>query len=154
MDAQPGSGRIRTIVVALALAAGAGCALDAPPASPAASVPARELTAGLVQRDVHAGMAAAEVVAALGSPNIVTRGSDGREVWVWDRVATDTTTAENSGSIAGVVSGAGANVGGAVAGWGSARRGRTTTSQSTLTVVVRFDEASRVSSVSLHASRF
>jgi outer membrane protein assembly factor BamE (lipoprotein component of BamABCDE complex) len=155
MSALTRSARIRTAAAALALIAGAGCALNPPAGAPAAASPdRRELTAGVVQRGVHAGMSGAEVVEVLGSPNIVTRGADGREVWVWDRVSSDRFSAEESGSIAGVVVGTGPSVTGGVGGQASVRRARTTSTQSTLTVVVRFDEAARVTTVSLHASSF
>ena len=154
MSALTGSARIGT-VAALALMTGAGCALNPRAGAPAAVSPTRrEITAGVVQRGVHPGMSGADVVELLGSPNIVTRGADGGEVWVWDRVSSDRFSAEESGSIAGVVVGSGPSVAGGVGGQASVRRAHTTSTQSTLTVVVRFDEAARVTTVSLHASSF
>jgi outer membrane protein assembly factor BamE (lipoprotein component of BamABCDE complex) len=134
--------------------AGAGCAFNPPAGAPAESPARREITAGVVQRGVHPGMSGADVVELLGSPNIVTKGADGGEVWVWDRVSSDRFSAEEGGSIAGFVVGAGPDLAGGVGGQGSVRRTRTTSTQSTLTVVVRLDEAARVTTVSLHASSF
>ena len=35
-------------------------------------------------------MSSSEVVEAVGSPNLVTRGRNGRESWVYDRFSTET----------------------------------------------------------------
>jgi len=116
----------------------------------APSAPEQRLTPGLVQRDVRAGMAASDVAAALGSPNIVTRDADGRDVWVYDRISSDVVETRLSAWVAG----AGPVGAGAMAGGGSGSERRTVTVQRTLTVVVRFDEAARVANVRFHASRF
>ena len=116
----------------------------------APSTPEQRLTPGLVQRDVRAGMAASDVAAALGSPNIVTRDADGRDVWVYDRISSDVVETRLSAWVAG----AGPVGAGALAGGGSGSERRTVTVQRTLTVVVRFDEAARVADVRFHASRF
>lgn len=91
------------------------------------------LTVGTVQREIRVGMSAAEVAEALGSPNIVSTDELSREVWIYDRHATDVTS---SGSIWFVSA-------------GSASR-----SQRTLTVIVKFDEDKKVRDVAYHSSRF
>jgi hypothetical protein len=134
------------LVLAGSLAAHAG-----EPVRPAAE---REFTLGLVQKEVRVGMSQADVAAAIGSPNIVTRGSDGREVWVYDKVASEARF--KSRGIGGGVAGAatpGASLLLGVLG-GHAQDESTTTSQRTLTVVVRFDATGRVEVLSYHASRF
>jgi outer membrane protein assembly factor BamE (lipoprotein component of BamABCDE complex) len=45
----------------------------------------RQMTVGTVQKEIRKGMSAADVAEALGSPNIVTTDSEGREVWIYDR---------------------------------------------------------------------
>ncbi|HOS01753.1 MAG TPA: hypothetical protein PKZ01_01655 [Candidatus Hydrogenedentes bacterium] len=65
----------------------------------------REMTLGLVQRYVHEGMSAVEVLEALGSPNMVRRDSEGRESWVYDKVATETSHSESDTGVSGQVSG-------------------------------------------------
>ena len=144
------------VAMVMGLLAGSGCALNPPAGAPAdvAGLVRRELTPGVVQRGVSAGMSGADVMELLGAPNIVTRGADGHEAWVWDRVSSDRFSDEQRASAAGFVLGAGPNVAGGVGGQASRRRERIVSTQSTLTVVVRFDEAARVASVSLHATSF
>jgi len=101
------------------------------------------LTAGVVQREIREGMSGADVAAALGSPNIVTRDADGRETWVYDRISTEQVFSSSRGGVnalflAGVNQSAGA----------------ASTSQRTLTVVIRFDSAGRVSNFSYRSSSF
>ena len=132
---------------------GAACATNPPPAQ-APALPEKELTLGLVQREVRTGSSGAEVVTAIGSPNLVTRDGDGREVWVYDRVASERTETVESGSAVGAVMGSAGTTTGAVAGHASRKNTKERTSQKTLTVVIRFDVDARVSSVTVHSTRF
>ena len=75
----------------------------------------RRLTLGVVQSSIHEGMSQADVATVLGSPNIVTTDAEGNETWIYDKVATE---ASYSGSSRSKVSGAGAEVGGALGGIG------------------------------------
>ena len=50
---------------------------------------ADRISVGKVQREVRVGMSNAEVVEVLGSPNMVTTDEKRREVWVYDKIATD-----------------------------------------------------------------
>jgi outer membrane protein assembly factor BamE (lipoprotein component of BamABCDE complex) len=49
------------------------------------------LTVGKVQREIKVGMSSADVAEILGSPNVVTTDDQRREVWVYDKVASDVT---------------------------------------------------------------
>jgi outer membrane protein assembly factor BamE (lipoprotein component of BamABCDE complex) len=113
-----------------------------------------EFTLGLVQKEVRIGMSQADLVSVLGSPNILTRDSHGRESWVYDKFATEAQV-KGSGFGAGVssLSGAGTSVlFGMLNGY---RRNETAvSSQRTLTVVIRFDADGRVESCAFHSSRF
>ena len=101
------------------------------------------LTVGTVQRQVRVGMTNAEVVEVLGSPNVVTTDDRRRETWVYDRIATQTAYSGSSGGVNALfLAGAGAGA------------GAVSTSQRTLTVVIRFDEASRVRDFSYRSSSF
>jgi outer membrane protein assembly factor BamE (lipoprotein component of BamABCDE complex) len=151
--------RTATALAALALAACTACATAkaASPANPA-PLPETELTAGLVQSRIAPGMPQPDVAAALGSPNLVSRDAQGREVWIYDRVSTDRVRASRS-TRAGVLAIPGyewaSGFLSGLAGASHARESeRETTTQKTLTVVVRFDEVGRVASATLHASRF
>lgn len=116
------------------------------------------LTAGVVQREIREGMAAGDVASVLGSPNIVTRGSDNTATWVYDRIATDTVYSSSAGGVNALVLGGGAGPTGLLGGLGGAgfsrSAGAMSQSQRTLTVVIRFDASERVRSFTYHQSSF
>jgi len=91
------------------------------------------LTVGTVQREVRIGMSSADVAAALGSPNVVSTDELGREVWIYDKTATDVVSSGSSWFV---------------------QAGASSRSQRTLTVIVKYDEADRVRDVAYHSSRF
>lgn len=105
-----------------------------------------KLTVGTVQRNIKVGMTSAQVVEALGSPNVVTTDEERREVWVYDKIATDVTysQSEGQGGLSLILAGVG----------GSGSSGSKSTSQRTLTVVVKFDKDSKVRDFAYHASSF
>ena len=111
---------------------------------------ADRLTVGTVQKEIRMGMSAAEVAAVLGSPNIVTTDADRQETWVYDKISTDVTDSRSNGTIVGLLFG---GSGGGL-GAGSKEAGANSTSQRTLTVIVRFDEQNWVRDFSYHTSRF
>ena len=47
------------------------------------------LTVGTVQRKISIGMPSADVAQILGAPNIVSTDENRREVWIYDKIATD-----------------------------------------------------------------
>ncbi|MBI1825955.1 MAG: hypothetical protein HY287_12675 [Planctomycetes bacterium] len=112
------------------------------------------LTLGAVQRDIHKGMTNADVVESLGSPNIITTDESGNENWVYDKFATDVVHSSSGWSIFGI--GAGVTGGTAIGagGTGTGSAGAASTSQRTLTVIVKFDENHRVRDFAYRTSRF
>ena len=116
----------------------------------------REMTLGIVQKDIHVGMSQADVATALGSPNIVSKDSEGNEAWIYDKIATEVSYSKDSGGI-GV--GAGAGIGnwrmilGGGAGY-SKSAGAVAQTQKTLTIVIKFDNNSLVKTLSYHSSKF
>lgn len=102
----------------------------------------KEFTLGLVQKNIKVGMSQADVAEALGSPNIVTRDSDERETWIYDKIASEVSSRQSGGYWTLIL------VGGS---WG---KGGTQSSQKTLTVVIKFDRKNRVEKVTYHASKF
>ena len=70
------------------------------------------LTVGTVQKEIRVGMSGAEVAAVLGSPNIASTDEERREVWVYDKVATDYVQSSSSGGISALILGVGSSVGG------------------------------------------
>lgn len=100
------------------------------------------MSVGVVQREIRKGMTGGEVATVLGSPNIVTSGPGGTEVWVYDRTFSQVETASASTGVWFVVGTTGQNA-------GVAR-----SSQSTLTVVIKFDAEKKVADVAYHQSKF
>ena len=112
------------------------------------------LTVGSVQREIRVGMTNAEVAEVLGAPNIVTTDDQRREVWVYDKIATDHAYSSSSGGISALVLGFGSHGGGAGGTGFSAASGARSTSQRTLTIIVKFDTNSRVRDFAYHQSKF
>ena len=134
-----------TNLAVLLLTAGAlvtGCGADHHAKKVQSAQDGRALTLGTVQQEIRVGMSGGDVAEALGSPNIVSTDEQGREVWIYDRFATEVVYSESQGGVwllLGAVSGSS----------GAASR-----SQRTLTVVVKFDENKRVRDFAYHQSRF
>ena len=115
---------------------------------------ADRVTVGVVQKDIYIGMPGSAVIAAIGSPNVVTTNEDRNEVWVYDKFATDVVHSKSSGGVWGVIFGPIGSAGSAAFGNARQSSGATSTSQRTLTIVIRFDAERRVSDFAYHASRF
>jgi hypothetical protein len=109
-----------------------------------------DLTLGLIQRSIKAGMTTSEVVESVGSPNLVTRGRNGRESWVYDRFSTE--TSEEGFHVGGGGLGAGGSVLGAVGVDGGKKK--VITSQRTLMLVVTFGADGMVETFSYRSSKF
>ena len=114
------------------------------------------MTLGVVQKEIHTGMSQADVAEALGSPNIVTKDSEGNESWIYDKIATEISYSKDSGGIAG-------GVGSFIENWRiapagavgySKSAGAAAQTQKTLTVIIKFDENNLVKSLSYHSSKF
>lgn len=115
---------------------------------------ADRMTVGKVQREIRVGMSGAEVAQVLGSPNIVSTDEQRREVWIYDKIATDTAYSTSSGGVSALVLGWGGSVAGGVAPSYKQGSGASSKSQRTLTVIIKFDENKKVRDFSYHSSRF
>lgn len=111
---------------------------------------ADRLTVGKVQREIRVGMSGADVIKVLGTPNIVSTDEERREVWVYDRVSTTTVYSESRAGVLALVLG---GSGGALGGVGGDAGARSTT-QRTLTIIIKFDKDARVRDFAYHASQF
>ena len=116
------------------------------------------LSVGKVQREIRVGMTNAQVVEVLGSPNMVTTDEKRREVWVYDKVATDHAYSTSSGGVsalilAGVVGGSSAGAGGLGGSYYSGA-GASSTTQRTLTIIIKFDEENKVRDFAYRQSSF
>ncbi|MEG2173796.1 MAG: outer membrane protein assembly factor BamE [Desulfovibrionaceae bacterium] len=100
------------------------------------------VTVGTVQREIKVGMSGAEVVAALGSPNMVTSDSQRRETWVYDKVSTERVVSSSQGGASLFLIGS------------AAAAGASSTSQRTLTIIIKFDDHGTVRDYSYRQSSF
>lgn len=103
---------------------------------------AEKMTVAKVQREFRIGMTSAEVVEVLGSPNMITTDEQRREVWVYDKMSTE-------------VSSSNAGVGVWLLVFYANKSSRTgSSSQRTLTIIVKFDENHRVRDFAYRTSSF
>jgi len=100
------------------------------------------ITVGKVQREIRIGMPSAQVIEALGSPNIVSTDENRLEVWVYDKIATDVSYSNSNGGVWLILGGVGGSSGAA------------STSQRTLTIVIKFDQDKKVRDFAYHSSSF
>ncbi|MEL0106624.1 MAG: hypothetical protein VW802_06730 [Rhodospirillaceae bacterium] len=117
-----------------------------------------KLTVGTVQRQIKVGMSSADVVSVLGAPNMVTTDSKRRENWVYDKISTERVFSTSSGGVStlilgGALVGPGLVGGGGGAGYSSAA-GASSTSQRTLTIIIKYDENSKVRDFAYRYSSF
>lgn len=116
------------------------------------------LTVGTVQREIRVGMSGGEVAGVLGSPNIVSTDENRREVWIYDRIATDVAYSTSSGGVSALILGGGivgaGLVGAGVTPYYSSSSGAASKSQRTLTVIIKFNKERTVRDFAYHTSRF
>lgn len=112
------------------------------------------MTVGKVQREIRVGMSNADVAGILGSPNMVTTDEERREVWVYDKISTDRVYSNSSGGVNALFLGVGSAVTGGLMGGASSNAGASSTSQRTLTVIIKFDQANKVRDFAYHTSSF
>ncbi|MFH1202250.1 MAG: outer membrane protein assembly factor BamE [Candidatus Omnitrophota bacterium] len=103
---------------------------------------ADRVTVGKVQREIRIGMSSAQVAEVLGSPNIVSTDENRREVWIYDKIATDVSYSNNEGGATLLLLGI------------TGSSGAVSKSQRTLTVIIKFDENSKVRDFAYHTSSF
>jgi len=136
----------------------AGCMSAAQHGQALQSANERDLTVGTVQAKITRGMSQGDVATALGSPNIVTKDEGGTDTWIYDKIATEASYSNDSGSVGGLA-GAGGTTGnalilGGLFGSYNKNAGASSLTQKTLTVVVKFDTKNRVSDFNYHSSKF
>jgi outer membrane protein assembly factor BamE (lipoprotein component of BamABCDE complex) len=100
------------------------------------------LSVGSVQRQIKVGMTSSQVVEALGSPNMVTTDENRHENWVYDKVSTQTAYSTSVGGVNALIF----SVGGST--------GAVSTSQRTLTIIIKFDGKSLVRDFAYRSSSF
>jgi hypothetical protein len=116
------------------------------------------MTVGKVQKEIRIGMSSEAVAQTLGSPNIVTTDEKRRESWIYDKISTDRVFSRSSGGVSALILG-GAPVGGGILGGlggGNVEKqaGASSTRQRTLTVIIKFDEESKVRDFAYNYTQF
>lgn len=125
----------------------------------------QEMTLGNVQRFIKIGASQDDVAIALGSPNIVTQDSEGKETWIYDKVSSSITARNKNESMM-------ENATYTRYFWhdiltfvtlGLINKdvkpqlkdvSQVVSSQKTLTVVIKFDKSNKVESCTYHMSKF
>lgn len=103
------------------------------------------LTVGVVQKEIKLGMNSVDVVKALGSPNIVQTDDDRNEVWIYDKISTQVNKSSAGIWLLSF---------GSLFGAGHANTSSNSSSQRTLTIIIKFNKKSKVRDFSYHTSRF
>lgn len=134
--------RIAIMLIILCVLVPLGCMSAAQHQKTLSSTTEREATLGIVQKEIRIGMNQADVASALGSPNIVTKDSEGKETWIYDKVATEATYSRGSTGILFLI------------GIVDRDAGAVSSTQRTLTVVIKFNKNGQVDSTSYHSSKF
>jgi outer membrane protein assembly factor BamE (lipoprotein component of BamABCDE complex) len=98
------------------------------------------LSVGKVQKEIKIGMSNADVVASLGSPNMVTTDDLRREAWVYDKVSTEAMISGSSGLRFFWLPKDAKAIG--------------STTQKTLTIIIKFDEKGKVRDFAYQSSKF
>lgn len=120
----------------------AGCSTASSHLSQVKSDAGDRITVGKVQREIRMGMPSSQVIEVLGSPNIVSTDENRLEVWVYDKIATDVSYSNSNGGVWLILGSVGGN------------SGATSTSQRTLTIVIKFDADKKVRDFAYHSSSF
>ena len=141
---------LNLVITAMAVLLAAGCSATHHAQDVRAADDTDRITVGTVQKEITIGMSASDVAAVLGSPNIVTTEEDRQETWIYDKISSDVTYSRSSGTVVGLIFGSSA----AGAGVGSTDAGSSSSSQRTLTVIIKFDTNNKVRDFSYHSSRF
>jgi len=101
-----------------------------------------KLTVGIVQKEIKVGMSGADVATVLGSPNIVSTDSERREVWIYDKVSRASVSSSSKSGATLILIG------------GSTSASSTSTSQRSLTIIIKFDKNGLVRDFSYRQSSF
>ena len=104
-----------------------------------------KLTVAKAQNSLKKGMSSAEVIEIMGSPNIISTNKEGNEVWVYDKISTQSAS-QSSGVGLGFIP--------ALFIKGGNSSSSNVSSQRTLTIIVKYDSNKKVKDISYHTSRF
>ena len=101
-----------------------------------------KLTVAKAQNNIKKGMSSAEVIKIMGSPNIISTDKESNEVWVYDKISTQNTSRDSSAGV------------GFLPAFLLTSTKNNTSSQKTLTIIIKFNNNKQVKDISYHTSRF
>lgn len=129
------------------------------PKLPGSSRQKSSLTPGMVKKTIRIGKTTQlDVLSTFGAPNIVTRDTEGREVWTYDvhsvtrSSASKQRSATAGGAVAGYVDPAVVGAGGGVSGSASGSVGQM--SSATFTLMITFDASEVVQDYRMMSTQF
>jgi hypothetical protein len=136
------------IVFAALLLAGSGAAANAKDQP-------NTLTHGMAQMTLHVGQTTQEeVLETFGGPNVTTLDGEGREVWVYDRFATVSSSKDSGFSIGMLLGAGGGGVGGGAGlGFGSSKS-KSSTSARSMILIIKFGPDKKVVDFKSRSSSF
>ena len=143
---------IFTLILSLALSS--GCMTASQHKAEVQDNSGDRLTVGIVQKEIKVGMSGAGVIEILGSPNIVSTDAERREVWVYDKIATEFAYSNSGGGLSSFILGFPSDVLFGGSGGYNKNAGAASKSQRTLTIIIKFDDVARVRDFAYHSSRF
>jgi hypothetical protein len=109
------------------------------------------LTDGMISMTLRKGVTTqAEVLKVFGAPNIVTRDGDGRAMWTYRRHSVITRASAAQGSVGAGGAGSSAIVGIAASGYAS----DASQTNSSMTLIIKFDAEDRVADFQSLSSQF
>jgi outer membrane protein assembly factor BamE (lipoprotein component of BamABCDE complex) len=130
------------IIIGISALLLSGCAGAQEHRAAVANQDKNRISAGTVQREIRVGMSGADVVSVLGSPNMVTTDDKRRETWVYDKIATEQVYSTSAAGGSLILAG------------GQRSAGAASTTQRTLTIIIKFDENNLVRDYSYRQSSF
>ena len=144
----------KLLISAMALAVLSGCMSASKHKKAVQDDSGDRMTVGKVQMEIRVGMSGADVAQILGSPNIVSTDDERREVWIYDKISTETAYSTSKGGVAALILVGLTDVLTGGSGGTAGSSGASSTSQRTLTVIIKFDEDKKVRDFAYHTSRF
>jgi outer membrane protein assembly factor BamE (lipoprotein component of BamABCDE complex) len=102
-------------------------------------------TVAKAQHELKKGMSSARVIEIMGSPNIISTNDAGNEVWVYDKISTQSAS-QSSIVGTGLLTSLIVN--------GGSSNNSNASSQRTLTIIVKFNSNNKVQDIAYHTSRF
>ncbi len=155
--------RLNIAVLSMATLIVCGCVTAKAPERPGGTSQKSNLTPGMVKATIVEGTTGqVEILRVFGAPNIVTRDTDGQEVWAYDvqSTASSAGTAEwqaGGGLVGGAATARGHSAGGVGAGvGGSSGKGSSVSqvSSSTFTLLITFNDRDVVSNYQMMSTKF